>query len=169
MMGVLCRVLLQVASAPAFAGLANMTALATDPASVRPDAPEVLVGAARVDVTPQFPIRLCGYAARDSEATSAAQPLFARALAIGGDGELALIVAGDHAAVPAWITDEVARRLAKRGLAPERFTLASTHTHTAPWLVGSIECMFGRPVPDDQLERVRRYTSWLVDRIEEAA
>ena len=64
-------------------------------------AAQVPVGAARVDVTPKFPIRLCGYAARDREATSAAQPLWARALAVGADGELALLVSVDNTAVPA--------------------------------------------------------------------
>src|SRR5262245_55213993 len=126
-------------------------------ASAASAAAEIPVGAARVDVTPQFPIRLCGYAARDAEATSAAQPLYARALAIGGDAELAVIVAVDNCAVPASITDELARRLAKRGLSPERFTLSVTHTHTGPWLAGSIECMFRPPVPDRPVRRLRQY------------
>ena len=132
--------------------------------------PAVPVGAARVDVTPDFPVRLCGYASRETEANSAAQRLFARAFAVGeGDG-LAVLVSADNCAVPAWITEEVARRLAaKHRLAPERFTLSSTHTHTAPWLEGSIVCMFGRPVPADHLERVAKYTAWFVDRVEEAA
>jgi neutral ceramidase len=129
----------------------------------------VAAGAARVDVTPAFPVRLCGYAARDSEPTGAAQKLYARALALGDGEELAVIIAVDNCAVPAWITDEVAARLAKKTqLARDRFTLCSTHTHSGPWLEGSIALMFGRPVPDDQLAHVKAYTSFFVDRLEEA-
>jgi putative membrane-bound dehydrogenase-like protein len=128
------------------------------------------VGAAKVDVTPEFPVRLCGYAARDQEPVGVAQKLYARALAVGDGEQLALVESVDNCAVPASIVEEVARRLHdKRGLARERFTLASTHTHTGPWLEGSIECMFGRPVPSEQLERVHRYTTWFVDRVEQAA
>jgi putative membrane-bound dehydrogenase-like protein len=127
------------------------------------------VGAAKVDVTPDFPIRLCGYAARDKEADGVEQKLYARAFAVGDDGALALLIAADQCAVPAAITEEIAARLAQeRGLARERVTICSTHTHTGPWLEGSIECMFGRPVPDDQLERVRRYTRLFVEKLVEA-
>ena len=132
--------------------------------------PRVAVGAAKVDVTPDFPIRLCGYASREKEATSAVQPLFARALAIGEGDDLALLMALDNTAVPQRMTDEVAARLARRfGLAPERFTLCVTHTHAAPVLDGGIDCMFGRPIPADQWERIERYSRELVDRLEEAA
>lgn len=132
--------------------------------------PRVAVGAAKVDVTPSFPIRLCGYASREKEATSAVQPLFARALAVGEGERLALLLALDNTAVPQRMTDEVAARLAKRfGLAPERFTLSVTHTHAAPVLDGGIDCMFGRPIPADQWERIEQYSRELVDRLEAAA
>ncbi|MSR47230.1 MAG: c-type cytochrome [Planctomycetes bacterium] len=131
--------------------------------------PRVPVGAAKIDVTPDHPIRLCGYASRDSEATSAVQPLFARALAVGERESLAVMVALDNTAVPQRMTDEVAARLARRfGLARERFTLCVTHTHTAPVLDGGIDCMFGRPIPADQWQRIERYSRWLVDRMEQA-
>ncbi len=132
--------------------------------------PTVPVGAAKVDVTPDFPIRLCGYASRELEATSAAQPLFVRALAIGDGPELAVQLALDNTAVPQRMTDAVATRLAaKVGLARERFTLSVTHSHTTPVLDGGIDCMFGRPIPADQWQRIERYSAWLVDRMEEAA
>jgi putative membrane-bound dehydrogenase-like protein len=129
----------------------------------------VPAGAAKVDVTPAFPVRLCGYAARDAEPTGTAQHLFARALALGEGDSLAVLLAVDNCAVPASITDEVAARLAKKsGLARDRFTLCSTHTHSGPWLDGSLVLMFGRPVPEEQLAHVKSYTSWFIDRLEEA-
>lgn len=140
------------------------------PPNAPPPSDLVPAGAAKVDVTPTFPVRLCGYAARDAEPTGAAQHLFARALALGEGASLAVLIAVDNCAVPGSITDEVAARLAKKsGLARDRFTICASHTHSGPWLDGSLTLMFGRPVPDEQLARVKSYTSWFVDRLEEAA
>ncbi|MBM4016352.1 MAG: hypothetical protein FJ293_15490, partial [Planctomycetes bacterium] len=132
--------------------------------------PRLPVGAAKVDVTPDHPIRLCGYAARTTEATGAVHPLWARALAIGDGDTLAVQMALDNTAIPQRMTDEVAARLARRfGLKRERFTLTVTHTHAAPVLDGGIDCMFGRPIPADEWQRIERYSRWLVDRLEQAA
>jgi hypothetical protein len=129
------------------------------------------VGAAQVDITPDYPIRLNGYGARTRESEGVDQHLFAQALAIGGDKtSLALLITVDNVAVPAWLRDEVAARLAKAaGLRPERFALCSTHTHTAPMLTGSCPNIFGADLPPDEQERVERYTRGLVDRLEQAA
>lgn len=132
--------------------------------------PRLLAGAAKVDVTPDHPIRLCGYAARTTEATSAAQPLWARALAIGDGDELAVQLALDNTAIPQRMTDEVAARLQRRfGLRPERLSLTVTHTHAAPVLDGGIDCMFGRPIPAEEWQRIERYSRSLVDRLEQVA
>src|SRR5690242_13878450 len=48
------------------------------------DSPMVLVGAAKVDITPDFPVRLTGYGNRTKESEGVAQRIWARALAIGG-------------------------------------------------------------------------------------
>ncbi|MCA9228820.1 MAG: hypothetical protein KDA47_24555, partial [Planctomycetales bacterium] len=43
------------------------------------------VGAAKVDITPEVPVRLSGYGNRRVEATEAAQRIWAKALAIGDE------------------------------------------------------------------------------------
>lgn len=43
------------------------------------------VGAAQVDITPDYPIRLNGYGARLKESEGIDQHLFAQALAVGGE------------------------------------------------------------------------------------
>jgi hypothetical protein len=129
------------------------------------------VGAAQVDITPDYPIRLNGYGARQRESEGIDQHLFAQALAIGGDKKsLAVLVTVDNVAVPAHLRDEVAARLAKTaGLRNERFALCSTHTHTAPMLAGSCPNIFGADLPPDQQERVDRYTRELTDKVEQVA
>ncbi len=60
----------------------NLTLMAAEPAG---GTDEVPVGAAVVDVTPSYPIRLMGYGSRKTESEGVASPLKVRALAIGGD------------------------------------------------------------------------------------
>ena len=73
----------------------------------------VLVGAAVVDITPDYPIRLMGYGNRQTESEGIVSRLKARALAIGGDeGDgPSILVAVDNCAVGAKITEDVAARL----------------------------------------------------------
>src|SRR5689334_14292336 len=102
------------------------------------------VGVARVDITPDYPIRLCGYAARKTPSEGVEQKLFAKALAIGSDDELAIIVTVDNTAVGANVTEEIARRLGEKFKLPrERFVLCSSHSHCTPCLTGSLVNMFG--------------------------
>src|SRR3954469_10195036 len=80
------------------------------------------VGVARTDITPDFPIRLCGYAARKTPSQGVEQKLWAKAMAIGEDGELAIIVTVDNTAVGANVVEEIAQRMEKKfGVRRERF------------------------------------------------
>ena len=129
------------------------------------------VGAAQVDITPDYPIRLSGYGVRDKESEGIDQHIFAQALAIGGDKKsLAVLLTVDNVAVPAYMREEVAARLAKKaGLRNERFTLCSTHAHTAPMLSGVCPNLFGADIPPDQQERIDRYTRELTEKLEQVA
>src|SRR5688500_13795693 len=134
-------------------------------------AQELLVGVAKVDVTPQGPVRLGGYAARKTETDVVEQKLYARAVAIGRDAKSAcVLVCLDNVGVPAWLTREVAGRLSqKAGLAPERLAVICTHTHSAPLLSGSIPNMFGAPLPAEQEQRIQAYTKRVADAVEKSA
>ena len=129
------------------------------------------VGAAQVDITPAYPVRLNGYGVRVSEFEGVDQRLFAQALAIGGSKRtLAVLLTVDNVGVPAHVREKVAERLAKKaGLRRERFTLCSTHTHTAPMLTGSIPFIFGADIPAEHQARIDRYTGELVDKLEQVA
>jgi neutral ceramidase len=149
------------------AGTCRMAAAAEQAAGAA-----VPVGAAVVDVTPDYPIRLMGYGNRQTESEGIASRLKVRALAIGGDdGDgPTILVAVDNCAVGAKITEEVAARLkAKVGLKRERFVVCATHTHCAPALNSELAYIFGKPLPADQTERIARYTRELTDAIEKVA
>ncbi len=135
-------------------------------------APELCaVGAARVDITPNYPVRLSGYGSRRQPNQAVAQHLYAKALAIGAGKEgPAVLVTVDNCGVPGSIRDEVAKRLSsKTGLKDERFAIASSHTHCAPVLLGVLPNLFSSDLPPEHLEGITRYTKDLTNHIEQVA
>ena len=132
---------------------------------------EFQIGVAKIDITPDYPIRLTGYASRKTESEGVEQKLWAKALAIGSDREGALVLLTvDNCGVCANVTGEVAARLKKKaGIARERFAVCSSHTHTGPCIVGFAPNIFAMPIPDDQQATIARYTKELTDKLEQVA
>ena len=142
------------------------------PAVLAAAEPTVPLGAAKVDVTPDGPIRLTGYASRKTESEGVEQRLWAKALAIGADaGEgPAVLVVVDNCGVPANLTAEVSARLkTKAGLTPARLVICSTHTHAGPWLPGYLKRIFAQPLSADEESHRVAYGRQLVDRLEQVA
>lgn len=127
-----------------------------------------MVGVAKVDITPDYPVRLSGYGSRREESEGVEQRLWAKAMVIGSDVDgPAVVVTVDNCGVPAVMRDEVARRLAgKTKVAPERLALCFSHTHCAPCLTGALVNIFSLDVPLEHQERIDRYSRELTDRLE---
>ncbi len=125
------------------------------------------VGAAKIDITPDYPIRLSGYGSRTNVNNGVAQRIAAKALAIGSDAEgPAILVSVDNCGVPASIRDEVIRRLTvKSKVRGERLAITSTHTHCGPMLLGVLPNLFGNDIPAEHLTAIERYTRELTDKI----
>ncbi len=126
------------------------------------------VGAAKIDITPDYPVRLSGYGSRTNVHTGVVQRIFAKALVVGTDAEgPAVLVTVDNCGVPASMREEVLRRLrTKTKVLPDRFALLSTHTHCAPMLAGVLPNLFGADIPAEHLPAIERYTRELTDRLE---
>lgn len=125
-------------------------------------------GAADVDITPDYPVRLSGYGSRTEESAKVAQRLHANALVLQWqDDKPAVIVSVDNCGVPATVRTEVLKRLATggRSIADERFSLHSTHTHCAPMLKGVLPFLFGEDLSVEQLQHIERYTEELTAHI----
>lgn len=125
-------------------------------------------GAADIDITPDYPVRLSGYGSRTSEFEKVSQRIHANALVLQWqDEEPAVIVTVDNCGVPAALRMEVLKRLANAGrkITSERFALHSSHTHCAPMLKGVLPFLFGEDLPAEQMERVERYTEDLTANI----
>jgi putative membrane-bound dehydrogenase-like protein len=131
------------------------------------------VGVARVDITPEYPIRLSGFGFRRSESEGVTQKIWAKALAIAGPDDPhgpAVLVTVDNLGIPDYMTREVASRLQKSAnLEAARLSITATHTHTAPMLQGVCPTLFGGPIPADQQQRIDRYTRELTDKLEAVA
>jgi len=132
---------------------------------------EALVGVAKINVTPGYPVRLNGFGRRREESDGVTHKIWVKALAIGDDSKsAAVLMTVDNLGVPAWLSQQVARRLHKKlGLNPGRLTITFTHTHTAPMLRGSASTIFGAPIPPEHQKHIEKYTEQMAGWLEEAA
>lgn len=133
--------------------------------------PLIPAGAASVDITPDYPVRLSGYGGRRLPNTGVSLHIFAKALALGTDSEgPAILITVDNVGVPASIRAEVLRRLQADTKATDaRFAICSSHTHCAPMLTGVLPNLFGMDIPAEHLPAIERYTRELTDNIEKVA
>lgn len=121
------------------------------------------VGVAKVDITPQMPVRMYGYAARKTESEGVAGRLKASALALGSDADPgpAVLLTVDCGAVPDTLREEVFRRVQKQfPLRRERFVLCNSHNHSGPDLKG-MPSMTGA-----EREHLEQYARFLLGRLE---
>ncbi len=126
------------------------------------------VGVARVDITPDYPTRLTGFAVRKTEFEGVAQHIHAKALAIGTDAEgPAVLITVDNLGVSDAIRTELLRRLKDTHLSHDRLAICSSHTHSAPMISGVAPNIFMADLPPDQQARVERYTRELTLKLEQ--
>lgn len=129
------------------------------------------VGAAKIDITPNFPVRLSGYGGRRTEADSVEQRIWAKALAIRNGAEKpAILMTVDNCGIPDYITETIAAELKREaGIPREQFVICSTHTHSAPYLSGVLRTLFGVPIPQAHQRNIDRYTSELTEKLKQVA
>lgn len=123
-------------------------------------------GAASIDITPAYPVRLSGYGSRTTEHEGVAMPIHAKALALTWqDEEPVVIVTVDNCGVPEAVRSEVLSRLAKAGktIDSSRLSLHSSHTHCAPMLRGVLPFLF--PISATEQRTIDRYTEELTGKI----
>ena len=128
---------------------------------------DLRVGVARVDITPDYAVRLSGYGFRRAESDGVTQRIWAKAIAFADEQNgPAILITTDNLGVPDEITRTVAGRLA---LKRERLTITASHTHTAPMLRGVAPTLFGVPIPGEHQAAIDRYTREFTDALVEVA
>ncbi|MBI5802547.1 MAG: neutral/alkaline non-lysosomal ceramidase N-terminal domain-containing protein [Verrucomicrobia bacterium] len=154
-----------VLGTPLLLAIALLTACSLPQSSSPPGLPSV--GVARVDITPDYPTRLTGFASRKTESDGVALRIHAKALTIGTDAQgPAVLVTVDNLGVSDAIRSELLRRLANTRLTHDRLAICSSHTHSAPMINGVAPNIFMADLPPDQQARVDRYTRELTDNLE---
>jgi hypothetical protein len=129
----------------------------------------VPVGVAKLDVTPDYAIRLSGYSSRRVPSQGVADRIWAKALVIGGDEAEgpAVLVTVDNCGVPLASAKRARGRLQELGLRGPRIAICSSHSHTAPWLIGFAPYLAQDEIPADQQQMRERYTREIEDAIVE--
>lgn len=163
------RTILRSCTATALALFLGVTSLVQGDDATPEDVYQV--GVSRVDITPDYPVRLNGFGNRREESDGVTQRIWAKALAISqGDEPPVVLVTLDNLGVRLPMVEEVAAKLAEKFKLPrERFAVTFTHTHTAPKVNGASDTIFSTPIPPEHQTNIDRYTRDLTAWIEQAA
>jgi neutral ceramidase len=122
-------------------------------------------GLARIDITPEQPIWMAGYAARKHPSQGVLARLHAKALLlVDGNGERALLITADLIGFRQAVADMIFERIEDRvGIPRSEILLNPSHTHAGP-LVGTGDAI-GYGLEDEEAARVAEYTDWLADQL----
>jgi neutral ceramidase len=105
------------------------------PASSAADAGGLRAGAARIEITPDQPVTMSGYAARKGFSTGVHDPLSARVLAFEAGGRRLVLVSADLIGFYSGTADYMRQALLSEfHLQPAELFLAGIHTHAGPAL-----------------------------------
>src|SRR5262245_60622559 len=116
-------------------------------APAQPPAATWSAGVATVAVTPDGPIWMAGYAARNKPSEGTAQDLFAKALALDdGAGGRLVVVTMDLIGIPRSVRDAVAKQAQEKyRLPPAALLLNASHTHCGPVVRSGSSTMYDLP------------------------
>ena len=126
-------------------------------------------GVAKVNITPNEPIRMAGFASRTHPSEGVRLNLYAKALALRDEaGAVSVLVTLDVCDISSELTQRVAEQCRTRfGVPRERLVLNVSHTHSGPIVaLGEISGWYSLTPSEEQV--VHRYTNTLIDQIVEA-
>ncbi|QDU13677.1 Neutral/alkaline non-lysosomal ceramidase [Gimesia maris] len=126
------------------------------------------VGLAKVDITPDYPVLLNGYASRGTDLIDQVeQPLWARAIAVlNQQGQAHVLISVENCGVPALVTKRVVANLKEEyQVRPAGLVVCSTHTHAAPMLTGVLPNIYTQDLSTAEQAVVERYTSDLIQKL----
>ena len=137
---------------------------------------EIKVGVASIDITPNTPIRLAGFALRTTEESDVVSlPLNAKALAFGNSyKDLSLMITVDLIGISYQISDSVKKRLSNV-INPNRVSISASHTHSGPEIgtlmnilhFTSLKTAFdGSLLPIEQITHINKYREDLINKLE---
>jgi len=141
--------------------VAGTALLAAAPAS----GAEWQAGFAAVKITPEAPVPMAGYAARNRPSEGVAADLYAKVLVLAdADGERAAWITTDLIGLRGAFTESICQRIMQRtGLKRHQLLINSSHTHTGPAFAETDVAAYG--LSPESADRMRAYRDLLQDRI----
>jgi neutral ceramidase len=132
------------------------------------DAPPWKAGFAKVNITPQQPLHLAGYASRNKPSEGVESDIYLGALALDdGQGGRAVLVTADLIGFRAEFAEPMCEAIARRtGLRREQILLNASHTHSAPLL--SLNDQPRGALSADDARATVAYTRRIMQQAEEA-
>ena len=126
-------------------------------------AAEWKAGVATVDITPQKPMWMSGYASRNRPAEGTLLELNAKALWLeDGEGGKAVLITADLCGIDRALSSRVCERVAKaNGIGREAIAICVSHTHSGPVVGSNLRSMFGLDAKQEKL--IDDYTAGLED------
>lgn len=115
-----------------------------------------LYGYSRQNITPEFPVVMDGFAAREGMSVGVRDPLFVQALALGDGVNTFLFVAMDLIGLDTALSERM-RCAAQEGsgICSKQISLFSTHTHSGP-AAGVLHGLYQDPRYWDKVENAMR-------------
>lgn len=147
-----------------------LAVLSASPASAADDAAPYRCGVAKVDVTPDQPVRLSGYGNRAQPYEGIDERLFARAVGLQcGEAQPHVLVSVDTIGFPGVLTTEIYAAVeAEHGLPRANLAVTFTHSHTAPHIGRGLNNLYSTPLNDEERAATEAYTNFVRDRVIEA-
>ena len=131
----------------------------------KPESSKWKAGVARMVITPEQPMWLAGYAARDHQSEGTLHDLWAKALAIeDAEGNQAVLITTDILGFPKALSDQIRDQLeTELKLSRAQIILSSTHTHSGPVLKDALYDIY--PLDEQHINIIEQYSNKLVDQI----
>ena len=120
-------------------------------------------GFSKVDITPQEPVRLSGYAARTTPMEGVDAPIYVRGLAVQhGNGAPHVLLSVEAIGVPGVLSKAVFEALPESVKSDRAlFIMGATHSHTCPHVAANLSNLFLTAQPAAEIAATERYTAYL--------
>ena len=124
-------------------------------------------GVARIEITPEEPMWMAGYASRTHPADGKLTELYAKALVLqDAQQQKAVLVTLDVIGTDRSLMQAICTRLEDRyGLKRPQIALCASHTHSGPVLAGNLAPLHYLVVGREHQDLIERYTADLQDRV----
>ena len=129
-------------------------------------------GFAKVDITPDQPLRLSGYGNRTEPFVGIDEQLWVRAMVFTWNAPGAeapsrhALVSVDTIGLPGSLVTKIAREVEQRYEIPrKRFVVCFTHSHTTPHIADGLTNIFAKPLTEDESAKSLHYTNRVAESI----